>query len=180
MRLSIYTPTYRRPGLLADCVASVEEQTVPVEHVIVHDHVGLGVGGMFADIPNHADRVTGDLVMVLSDDNVLTDRHVAEDLLNAWEGQERPDVMMFKGSIGSCIQPLVWAQEPVVERVDLSCFAVRRKVWQAHAADWGHRYEGDFDFIHALWDAGYRFYWWNRLCFAAQVVSRGQPEPVAA
>ena len=180
MKLSIYTPTYERPGLLADCVASIEAQTVPVEHAIIHDHVGLGVGGMFADIPNHANSVTGDLVMVLSDDNVLTDPKFAEDLLRTWDEQERPDVVMFKGSIGACVQPLVWDSEPIECKVDLSCFAVAREVWQRHARDWGHRYEGDFDFIHTLWETGYRFYWWNRLCFMAQTISHGQPEPVAA
>lgn len=178
--LSIYTPTFQRPGLLADCIASVEAQTVPVEHVIVHDHVGLGVGGMFADIPNHAHRVTGDLVMVLSDDNLLVDSQVAEDLLRVWDGHGCPDVVMFKGSIGQCVQPVAWEQEPVECQVDLSCFAVERQVWQEHAGDWGHRYEGDFDFIHSLWTAGYTFFWWNRLCFMAQVISRGQPEAVAA
>lgn len=180
MKLSIYTPTFQRPGLLADCVASVEAQIVPVQHVIVHDEVGLGVDGMFADIANHAHEVAGDLVMVLSDDNVLTDPHVAEDLLSVWEEQERPDVVMFKGSIGACIQPLAWEREPVECQVDLSCFAVEREVWLRHAGDWGHRYEGDFDFIHKLWELRYRFYWWNRLCFIAQQISQGQPEVAAA
>jgi hypothetical protein len=135
---------------------------------------------MFADIPNHADRATGDLVMVLSDDNLLVDPQVAEDLLRVWDGQGRPDVVMFKGSIGECVQPLAWDQEPVERQVDLSCFAVAREIWQRHAGDWGHRYEGDFDFIHTLWENGYRFYWWNRLCFMAQQISQGRPEAVAA
>lgn len=180
MKLSIYTPTYQRPRLLADCISSVEAQSVRVQHVIVHDEIGLGVGGMFADIKNHSDRVTGDLVMVLSDDNVLVDEHVADDLLTVWMLNSQPDVVMFKGSIGECVQPLAWEREPVIEQVDLSCFAVRRQVWQAHAADWGHRYEGDFDFIHTLWRCGYRFYWWNRLSFMAQQISHGTPEMAAA
>lgn len=174
--LSVYTPTYLRPQMLALCKESVEAQTEPTQHVIVEDHVGLGVGGMYADIPNHADRVEGIYVMVLSDDNTLADERVAEEMLAEVKRAMYPDVIVFKGSIEETIQPIVWNSEPTIEKIDLSCFAVRRGVWQRHATDWGHRYEGDFDFIHTLWRRGYRFHWWDRVAFKALRISRGLPE----
>lgn len=175
--LSIYTPTYKRPALLAQCVASVKAQTVPVEQVIIPDEVGIGIDGVYAAMPQHAHQVTGEYVMVLSDDNVLVDPAFAADLQREAEANGWPPVIVFKGDLGGgTVQPLVWDAEPQFERIDLSNFAVRRPVWQFHAADWGHRYEGDFDFIHALWKHGYPFHWWDRLVYKALKISRGAPE----
>lgn len=176
MFLSVYTPTYKRPNLLAMCRASVKAQTIPCQHVIVHDKVGIGVDGMFEAIRDHAHLCAEDYVMVLSDDNVLTDREFARDLKAEVAIHRLPDVVMFKGEIAGQIQPVVWGSEPLETKVDLSCFAVRNHIWQRHAPDWGHRYEGDFDFIHTLWERGYRFHWWDREVFRAQLISRGQPE----
>ena len=60
----------------------------------------------------------------------------------------------------------------------LSCFAVRREVWVENADRWGQRYEGDFDFIHGLWERDYEFHWWPRLAFRALRISYGAPEEV--
>lgn len=174
--LSIYTPTYKRPGLLKQCKASVAAQVAPVEHVIAEDTVGIGIDGVYARMPDHASLVHGEYVMVLSDDNVLTDTHFASDLKEIVRHNDHPDVVVFKGEIGSSVQPIVWHDEPQIERIDLSCFAVARDVWQQHADLWGHRYEGDFDFIHGLWDLGYRFFWWDRRVFRALQISRGAAE----
>lgn len=173
--LSVYTPTYRRPFQLELCKASVANQTVPVDHVIVEDKIGIGVDGMFADIPNHAHKPVGDYVMVLSDDNVLTDGSFAEQLQEV-ATETDVDVVVFKGRIDTTIQPAAWSCEPIETMIDLSCFAVKRHVWIQHAGDWGHRYEGDFDFIHTLWAAGRSFYWWDRMAFMALQISRGASE----
>jgi hypothetical protein len=174
--LSVYTPTYKRPFMLALCQASVQNQTVPVEHVIVRDKVGLGVGGMYGDIRNHAERVTGDYVMVLSDDNVLLDARFAEDLEYIVGEAERPSVVVFRGQTGPTLQPAAWCCEPIETMIDLSCFAVERETWQANAHRWGERYAGDFDFIHWLWASHLRFHWWDRIVFQALKISNGAAE----
>ena len=175
--LSVYTPTYRRPFLLALCKTSVAAQTLACEHVIVEDKVGIGIAGVYAAVPDHAHKVTGEYVMVLSDDNILADADFAADLATiAWDN-DLPDVIVFKGQIETTTQPAAWCCEPIETMIDLSCFAVRREVWQDNARAWGHRYEGDFDFIHHLWaEEGYRFHWWDRLGFQALRISRGAPE----
>lgn len=177
MFLSVYTPTYRRPFLLELCKASVAGQSVPVEHVIVEDTVGLGIDGMYADIRNHVGLVHGDYVMVLSDDNILVDATFAAELeAFVWSQDEQPDVVVFKGQTGPTLQPSAWGGEPIEGMIDLSCFAVRRDVWVEYADRWGQRYEGDFDFIHALWADGHRFAWWDRVVFQALKISNGAPE----
>lgn len=174
--LSVFTPTYKRPTLLAQCRASVAAQTEPVEHIIVPDEIGIGIDGVYAAMPDHAHLVHGDYVMVLSDDNVLIDHLFAAELRERLAIEKNAPVVVFRGDIQGCIQPVVWNAEPEITRIDLSCFAVRRDIWVKHAGQWGHRYEGDFDFIHALWDFGYRFVWWDRLAFRALQISRGAPE----
>ena len=174
--LTVYTPTYRRPLALEQCIASVAAQTVPVEHVIVVDDVGVGIDGMYAEIPRHAGRVTGRYVMVLSDDNVLEYPEFAADLEAEAAREDHPDVVLFKGTITGTVQPVSWGGEPVCGQIDLSCFAVRREVWQERAGTWGRRYEGDFDFIHGVWEAGHRMHWWPQMGFRALRISGGAPE----
>lgn len=175
--LSVYTPTYKRPTMLRLCEASVEQQTEYTEHIIVRDDVGIGIDGMFAAIPRHAHWVRGTYAMVLSDDDVLIDAAFAADLKREAAANAHPDVILFKGQIGEVVQPIAWGGEPELERINLSCFAVRGPTWRLHSADWGHRYEGDYDFIHRLWELGYRFHWWDRLAFRAlRGPSRGAPE----
>ena len=48
--LSVYTPTYKRPQALARCKASVAAQTIPTEHVIIVDEIGIGIDGMEVEI----------------------------------------------------------------------------------------------------------------------------------
>lgn len=174
--LSVYTPTYQRPSLLALCQTSVAMQTEPCEHIVIRDEVGVGIAGMYAAIPEHAGEVSGDYVLVLSDDNILVDPDVVAELKGFAEANEWPDVVIWKGQVGESVQPLDWETEPQEQRIDLSCFVVLRPIWQRHAADWGQRYEGDFDFISALWWTGYRFAWWDRVAFRALQIGRGQPE----
>jgi len=163
--------------LLRLCRASVESQTLPCEHVVIPDEVGIGIAGVYAALPEHAPKASGAYVMVLSDDNILVDETFAAELRREAERADWPDAIVFKGQIADSVQPLSWGGEPQIEKIDLSCFAVRRRVWLAHAADWGHRYEGDFDFIHAVWACGHRLHWWDRLAFRALQIGRGAPEP---
>jgi hypothetical protein len=173
--LSVYTPTYKRPFLLELCKASVENQSLPTQHVIVPDLEGVGIGGMYARIRDHVDEVHGDYVMVLSDDNILVDGQFAERLWGVAAANEFPDVILFKGQLGPTVQPAAWACEPIETKIDLSCFAVKREVWVENADKWGQRYCGDFDFIHHLWGS-HDFCWWDHLAFMAVKISGGEPE----
>ena len=175
--LSVYTPTYRRPFLLELCKASVANQSVRVEHVIIEDTVGLGIGGMYGAIREHVGEVHGEYVRVLSDDNILVDAYFAAELgALVWTFEVHPDVVVWFGQIGQTLQPAVWGHEPEKTKIDLSCFAVRRDVWVENADKWGQNYCGDFDFIRHLWDEGCSFAWWPRLVFQAVKISQGAPE----
>lgn len=174
--LSVYTPTYKRPEALARCKASVEAQTIPTEHVIIIDEIGIGIDGMYAAIRDHAYQVTGDYVLVLSDDNFILHADFAERLQKVAQDALFPDVVIFKNDIaGKCIQPVSWGRV-IYGQIDLSCFAVKRDVWQRYSDKWGRCYAGDFYFILALEKDGYRFHWWDSLEIRASRISNGAPE----
>jgi hypothetical protein len=78
--ITFYTPTYKRPQALARCLASVASQTVvgEIEQIVIPDHVGVGIHGMYARVPQYASAVHGEYVMFLCDDDVLADATVVE------------------------------------------------------------------------------------------------------
>ena len=175
--LTIYTPTYKRPKALAVCKQSVLDQTRRsfIEHVIIPDEVGIGIDGVYRDVPNHLDKVNGDYVLFLSDDDYLCDPELAHKFYKL-AIDDYPDVVIFKAEKAGRVLPDIWNSKPKCGHIDLSNFIVRSDIWKAHADKWGQRYEGDYDFIRALWDMGYKFKWWDFLGVKAQRISRGKPE----
>lgn len=182
--LSFYTPSYKRPKALARCQASVGSQTLPCEHIIIPDEVGIGIPGVFAAVPTHAHKVTGDYVHFLTDDDYLVADTVAERLQTIAQANGLPDVLIVRVDKTLLLDdrwvtlhlPLCHA-EPLLGRIDLACVVTRRDVWLEHVQDYSRhqRYEGDFDHVHAMWDAGRRFVYTD-LLFAAGKAMHGRPE----
>lgn len=176
--LSIYTPTYRRPTLLARCVASVDGQTArkAIQHLIIPDEVGIGIDGMFAAIADNTARLRGDYVYILQDDDVLAGPGVVEALRDFAQSHGRPEVVIIKNRKWGRTYPRIWQARPGLAQIDLGNYAVRRDIFTAHAGDFGRRYEGDFDFIDAIWRAGREFTWCDMLFAVATVEGLGRPE----
>lgn len=176
--LAIYTPTYKRPTLLEKCKRSVEQQTCGCQHIIIPDEVGIGIGGMYRDIQNHVDEVDAEYVLVLSDDNCLYDEEVVEELGQFIAEHDRPDVVVWRGNLGwgYVPGPACWKQKPIIGQIDLSNFIVESSIWKRHANDWPDDYCGDFYFADALYRAGHRFEWFDRLGYYAMKISKGEPE----
>jgi len=198
--LTIYTPTYKRPGMLARCRASVCAQTVyltppiqynggkllpplpqgeggmAIQHLIVVDEVGVGIAGMFREIGRHLDEMKGGYVYVLQDDDVLADERVVADLERFAKLAESPPVIMVRNMKRGMCLPLVWKTRPCLGWVDLGSYVVRRDVFVENVNKFGQRYQGDFDFIDALWEAGYEFVWFDRLFARAQATGMGRTE----
>ena len=176
--LSIYTPTYKRPKALSVCVESIANQTHPqlIQHVIIPDDIGIGIDGVYNAVPKHAEKVKGEYVLFLSDDDLLCDVTFVRKLYNFVEVNDYPEVIIIKAVKAGRTLPDKWQAAPQCGHIDLSCFIVRSDIWKANADKWGKRYEGDYDFIRSLWDQGYQFHWWDFTAVHAQRISRGQPE----
>jgi hypothetical protein len=176
--LSFYTPTFRRPQALARCLASVAAQTAvdDVEQVVVVDHMGVGIAGMYQAIPRYASAIHGRYVHLLADDDVLASPTVVEQLRGFARAHGEPPVIVVRVQKNGLDLPMGGPWPPVCGRIDLGCLVTRGDVWHRHVANYGHRYEGDFDFADALWAAGNRAVSCDVL-FLRGDVRRGQPEP---
>jgi hypothetical protein len=176
--LSFYTPTFRRPRGLTSCLASVAAQTAvdDIQHIVIPDHVGVGVDGMYARVPFYANAVHGQYVHLLADDDVLAGPHVVAQLRERAQAEGLPAVLIVSATKGSLTLPIDSAGPPICGRIDLGCLVVRRDIWQRHVADYGKCYEGDYWMAKALWDAGHRFVYANDILFLTGGVSRGAAE----
>jgi hypothetical protein len=177
MFLTLYTPTYKRPRQLMECMASVAAQTLvsEIEHVIIADYVGLGVDGMYKRVPNHAPGTTGQYVYLLADDDCLADPRAVENLQAFVRGcGEPPDVIACRDIKGGRHLPDFWGEAPRCGYFDLGNMIVRGDVWRGHCDMYGKRYEGDFDLASYLWKR-FDWAWWDYL-FMVGSVNFGRPE----
>jgi len=184
--LSFYTPTFRRPEQLARCLASVGAQSAvkDVEQVVVVDHVGVGVGGAFEAVPFYANALHGEYVHFLCDDDVLAEPTVVARLkrfvdVERDEAGLGPHVVIVGSQKPSGYYPAENHGPPVEGSIDLGCFVVRRDLWRTTCGLYGRRYEGDFDYINALWQlqpAVNRWSWHRELHFCTGAASRGRYE----
>lgn len=178
--LSFYTPTYRRPQGLAKCLASVQGQTAvsEIEQVVIPDHVGVGVGGMFAKVQHYADAIHGQYVHILADDDVLASPDVVAQVKAFAEAEGFPALIIVDAKKGDATWPAGQIWPPVCGQIDLGCGIVRADIWKAHVADYKPVYEGDFTFFQALHRAGLgdESVKYLPLLFSVGAVSRGAAE----
>jgi hypothetical protein len=175
--LTFLTPTYRRPKGLAACLASVQEQTAVerIQQIVIVDHVGRGIGEMFSALPTYAPAVQGQYVHVLCDDDLLWDETVVETVERFAADHDQPPLIIVTVVKNGAPYPRGQAWPPVEAHIDLGCLIVRRDVWVGYCGDYGTRYEGDFDFAKALFDAGIQASV-AEIDFLTGAVSRGVPE----
>ena len=185
--MTFYTPTYKRPTLLHECEASVWMQALPDgrpckdwQHLVIPDEVGIGIAGMYAEIPQHLGRIDGEYVYVLQDDDRLAGPDVLS-RLRTFARKHRnplgnlPPVIMVRNRKRGMLLPLAWECKPVLGAVDLGSYLTRADVFKKHAGRFGKRYEGDFDFIAYLW-RHYEFAWCDVLFAEAQTLGLGRSE----
>jgi len=178
--LTIITRTYKRPKLLARCQASVRAQTDPdLEHVVLTDHVGMGIYVSYHRMINEAGRYHGSYIYCLDDDNVLTDTAFVADL-KAIAAEHNPDVIMVKASNPTFgVLPKFWGETPKRCNVDLGNFVVKGHVWMEYAPHFLDIEQlEDYGFIAAVFEAGCSVYWHDALVMEALQVGWGKPEDV--
>jgi hypothetical protein len=178
--LSIYTPHYaKRPSGFDALRASVSAQTWAerIQHIVAVDYAGVGlVTALFEWPATYAASVRGEYVQFICDDDVLVSPTVVESLGLLAKAHGNPDVLIVKATKAHHGElPYEDFGPPVCGRIDLACVVTRRDVWFQHVHDYGQRYEGDFDHVKAMWDAGRRFVY-TGLRMVDGKVSRGAPE----
>ena len=180
--VTFVTPSlWNRPNLREQCLTSVKAQRMDadIEHLVLPDYVGDGIGAMYARMPQYASAVHGEYVHILADDDVLEPGAVQE--LKAFADQwGYPPVIIVNAlkytELGALVLPLEHHGPPVQGRIDLGCIVTRADVWKQHVKDYGQRYEGDFDHVSALWNAGHKFLYKPEGLFLRGAVMRGAGE----
>jgi len=175
--LTLYTPYFKRPHGLLRNFASVQGQTIAaeIEQLVIPDHVGIGIAGMYARVPLYVDAVHGQYVAFLCDDDILAGPDVVDRLKAAAESEGFPPVLLVQTCKGGHVWPAGAWWPPRLAQIDLNCLIVRADIWKAHASDYGHSYEGDFAFAEALYKAGH-YTAPVDLLFSIGAVSRGAAE----
>lgn len=158
-------------------MASVASQTLvkEIEQLVIPDHVGVGVDGMYASVPRHKHSIYGDYVMFLCDDDVFADDTVVEQVKAYAVENSNPPLILVATQKGENIWPAGNPWPPRMGAIDLNCAIVRADVWKQHVASYGHAYEGDYIFLKSLYNAGIPAAWCN-LLVSRGAVSRGAAE----
>lgn len=179
--LTVLTRTNRRPRALAENQASLKAQTnQDYEQVLLPDEIGRGVAWANAQMRDVGGLIHGRYVMVLDDDDRLTDPALIENLRGI-VAVHNPDVIVTRmdhGPRGVLPGLEEWEALPARGRIGCSAVIVRADVWRAHAHHFGAAYDGDYDFIHALLSGGATIYWFDRVVSAVGRIGYGEAEAV--
>ncbi len=180
MLLTIITRTFggRPLGISVNRLSvSSQKYSDEIQHLIVTDDQRRGVAWAQENLRTLTPLLTGDYVMLLDDDDFL----VGVDLVKELERQvkDSPEVVIVQMNMGDGrILPgdESWGRAPVRSNIPCSSYVVRRDVWNEHVKDFSAKYDGDFDFIDAVWNCGHPFQWWKRIVSRVGRVSHGQAE----
>lgn len=182
--LSVITRTFRRPRLLANNQRSLAAQTDPdFEQIILRDDIGQGVAWANARLRDAADLPTGEYVMILDDDDLVRRQTLISELKGLAAEHGRPGVIMTRmdhGPRGVLPPADEWGRQPGRGRVGCASPVARRDVWLRCAPHYGAAYDGDYDYIAALFAAGDPVVWHPVIATAVQQIGLGRPEKVNA
>lgn len=176
--ITFYTPHLTsRPRNLAACRASLDKQTdQDFEQVVIEDAVGIGIPRVLEAIRYNLDKINGQYVYVLQDDDRIVNPHFISDFRLLAQKYDAPPVVIGKSRKYKLHLPLNWRGAPGLSQIDLGNYIVRADVFKANAHRFGVRYQGDYDFIRALWDLGYEFSWWDYMIAESDQFGQGRGE----
>ena len=174
--LSVVTRCYKRPDMLAKNKASLRGQTdQDFEQLFIVDEVGRGIGWANQSLATAAPA--GDYVMVLDDDDLLTDYRAIELLKVA--ATDEPELVIFKahhGPLGVLPSATVWEKRPIRGNIGGCDFISRRDVWEKHITAFGTMACGDYHYLRSLWQDEPEVVWLNEQLAAVQQIGKGRPE----
>lgn len=176
--LTVVTRCYKRPEFLKNNLESLKMQTVQnYEQILIIDEVGQGVYAANKSLANA--RPMGQYVMVLDDDDLLTDHEAIETLLWYVEQEQNPELVFFKADhdwLGVLPSRSVWGRRPVHGHVGSCDFISRRDIWEQHITAFGAPHSGDYSYLQSIWNDAPCVAWLDRKIAAVQRISGGKPQ----
>lgn len=163
--MSFVTRCCNRVQPLERCIKSVNKQTSQdFEHIFLVDDTGKGYAYANAQFFRHKEKVTGDFVFLLDDDDYLIEpnfiKYIKDIVIRS-----SPDVIMVKMQTEAHIFPMknVWKKKPISGSIGTSCFVVSNKVYQRHIKAFAQSCGGDYHFIKEVFNHNYKIYWFNKI-----------------
>lgn len=175
--LSIVTRCHpNRPSMLQKNIDSLAAQTCQdFEQVLIRDDAGRGVGWANGQLQHASPK--GDYVLILDDDDLLTDETAVEKLKAAADDQ--PDLIIFKvdhAGLGILPSPKVWERSPMGGHIGSCDFITRRDLWRRHIPAFSQPTCGDIAFLRSMWHENIGVVWLDEQLAAVQRISRGRGE----
>jgi hypothetical protein len=166
--LEIITRTFGgRPAMLNRCLASVAQQIDrDYTHTIVMDPQARGVPWAVGNLATV--QASGTYVWVLDDDDVCVCPTLVTDLKLLASAVD-PDVVMVRtnhAQFGTLPHQVNWMREPQCGDIGTSNYIVHGDTWNAYRHLWRAAYEGDYWFIHDLWQMGHLSWYWHDVIVA--------------
>lgn len=175
--LSVVTRSCGRSRLLSRNKRSLAMQTdTDFEHIIIVDTEHKGLHEANKSLEQNKHRVKGKYVLILDDDDYISDRSFIKHLKNV-AAQHPVDVILFKAYRKPFSDFLpskrTWGKAPVLGEIGSCCFAVKSDIWKKYIHEFAKSRHGDYSFIKALFDAGCSTYWINRVMVMVDKIGGG-------
>jgi glycosyltransferase involved in cell wall biosynthesis len=157
-------------------LAALEAQTCQdYEHILIVDNEGRGLEWANSSLQDAAPA--GEYVLILDDDDLLTDKEAIEKLRTAAEPE--PDLIIFKayhGPLGILPSARVWGNRPYGGHIGSCDFITRRDVWLEHIPAFAQPESGDYYFLQSIWLDDPCVVWLDETLAAVQRISKGKAE----
>lgn len=151
-----------RAGLLARNQARLAEQsTDDFVQTVITDHEGVGVNRAGSLLSNHEPQAA--YVWVLDDDDYVAHEDVVRQMVERLEIKQ-PDIMFVRFDHGYAVLPdnWHWRIKPLEGRIGGSSIIASADIWSQCRGAWDvERYESDFSFIDACYDAAFVIDWYD-------------------
>ena len=184
--LTVVTRCYKRPIFLQNNVQSLKAQTDPdYEQVFIIDKVGLGLAWADKALNKFKDRNHGSYVMVLDDDDRVSDINFIKTLKQIINGNTQLDVVIWQGLFGwsslnkkGYLMPTNgtnWGKKVEQGKIGSFNYAVRNEIYQKHIHKCKEGLHGDFNYINSVLNQkGISVLWLEQIFVETQMRGKGK------
>lgn len=168
---------YKRAEMFGNCCASVEMQKdQDFDHVIIKDMVGVGSAKANLLFCANKDRVRGQYVFMLDDDDIfISDEFVGD--MKRIVMEHSPEMIFVRMLINDELYPtpMVWEKPRLYQNhIGTSNVVLRNDLWQKYIGLFTDLQVGDFVFINSVFLSRPKIFWQDKLYSKTTRVSHGQ------
>lgn len=143
-------------------------QTDPdFEQIIINDDKGRGLWWANKQIANLGEKLNGDYIYILDDDDFIICETFIEELKEVIKQNNQPAMIFVKGWIHEKEMPEFWPSIILRGCMGAPNFITRRDVFDKYCHHWNHDRAGDFHFLKHAATKTSNCFPWDRFIFYA-------------